>query len=102
MIKILSEERSNHACLQSEGQVSVQRLPTAVKARESRDQTLRTVAELSFQSPAVGAEPLVQFGSTMLTVSHTTLSKGPPCGLHLNRGSYLKAHYEMIPFAFHV
>lgn len=77
MTKILSEERSNHACLQSEGQVSVQRLLTAVKARESGDQTLRTVAELSFQSLAVGAEPFVQFGST---VSHTTLGKGPHVG----------------------
>lgn len=76
MIKILSEERSNHARLKSEGQVSVQRLPTAVKARESGDPTLSTVAELSFQSPAVGAEPFVQFGFTMRAVPHTTLS-GP-------------------------
>lgn len=102
MTKILSEERSNHACLQSEGQVSVQRRLTAVKAGESGEQTLRAVAELSFQSLAVGAEPFVQFGSTRLTASHTPLTKGPPCGLHPNRGSYLEAHYEMIPFAFHV
>lgn len=38
MIKKLSEERSNHACLENEGQVSVQRLLTAVKAQEPGDQ----------------------------------------------------------------